>query len=58
MTTAKADRTGSAPILRLRFRQRIGALFEFGGDLFSVLLMALENFQSSGQEVFELLIAG
>ena len=35
-----------------------GELFEAGGDLFGVLLVALENFQASGQEVFELLIAG
>jgi hypothetical protein len=58
MTTAKEARTGSAPKFNLGFRWRIGALFEFGGDVFRVLLVALENFQPGGQEVFELLIAG
>jgi len=56
MTTAKQARTGSAPNLRSGWR--IGGLFKFGRDLLSVLLMALKNFQPSGQEIFELLIAG
>src|SRR5262245_32883884 len=58
MTTAKETRTESAPKLSLGFGRRIGASFELGGDLFGMLLVTLENFQPSGQEVFELLIAG
>jgi hypothetical protein len=56
MTTAKQARTGTAP--KLKFGQRIGGLFKFAGDLLSVLLVALENFQPSGQKVFQLLITG